>query len=289
MQVTQFVSGGLKIAANLYLPEGEGRHPCIVLCHGFTGVKERFFPILGAQLANAGYVALAFDYQCRGESEGLPRGELDPGAFVENVRDAMTYALALPEVCGPSVGLFGVSFGGAIALQTAILDRRVAATVIAGPVTDVGRWLRGLRHPHDWYALLDRIDADRVRRYAGQDSETIEAYELMVPDPESLEQFRTITTSEAPRMSMTTNLRSAENLIHFYPERNADRISPRAVMLIASPTDTIVPADEAISAYQRCGPPRELVMLPANMSHWGVYEHPTVLSSALRWYQTHLS
>ena len=97
-----------------------------------------------------------------------------------------------------------------------------------------------------------------------------------------------ITTSEAPRMSMTTNLRSAENLIHFYPERNADRISPRAVMLIASPTDTIVPADEAISAYQRCGPPRELVVLPANMSHWGVYEHPTVLSSALRWYHAHL-
>ena len=50
--------------------------------------------------------------------------------------------------------------------------------------------------------MLDRIDADRVRRYAGQDSETIEAYDLMVPDPESLEQFRTITTSEAPRMSI---------------------------------------------------------------------------------------
>jgi len=285
----RFRSGNWQLAGDLYLPDDDtGRYPGVVLCHGFTGVKERFFPRLGAELASAGFAALAFDYQCRGESEGTPRGDMDPHALVGNVRDAISCLRTLPQVGPCPVGLFGVSFGGATALQAAILDRRVAAVVVAGPVTDAGRWLRGLRHPHDWNVLLDRIDADRERRYAGAESETIPAYELMVPDPDSAEHFREITSKEAPRMSMSTNLSSAEALIHFSPERNVDRVSPRALLFIASPNDVIVPAEEAISAYQSARPPKELVLLPADVSHWGVYEHPLVLESAVAWYRRYL-
>lgn len=287
-QEIHFKSGPWKISGHLYLPDGEGVHPAIVFCHGFTGVKERFFPKLGADLAAAGYICLAFDYQCRGESEGIPRGEIDPRAFVENVRDAISFLRSVPRVSTGPVGLFGVSFGGAIALQTAVADRRVAAAVLAGPVTDTRRWLRGLRHPHDWQVLLDRIDADREARYAGAESQTMPVYELMVPDPESLTQFSTITKGEAPRMSMVTNLRSADALINFSPEIEVERVSPRAILFIASPTDTAVPAEEAILAFQRCGPPKKLVLLPSDVSHWGVYEHPLVFESAMAWFGRHL-
>jgi len=289
MQPIRFHSGKWELAGHLYLPEdGSRRHPGVVLCHGFTGVKERFFPRFGADLASLGYAALAFDYQCRGESDGLPRGELDPHALVENIRDAISFLQTRDEVRPGSVGLFGVSFGGATALQAAILDRRVAATVLSGPVTDARRWLRGLRHPHDWAELLDDIDRDRQRRYAGAESESIPANRLMVPDPESTAQFQRITTQEAPRMSMMTNLRSAEALVNFSPERGIDLVSPRALLFIVPPNDTIVPADEAISAYQKAGPPKHIVFLPAESSHWDVYEHPMVLENTQAWFRTHL-
>jgi pimeloyl-ACP methyl ester carboxylesterase len=284
-----FASNGNRIAAHLYLPgHVPGPHPAIVCCHGFTGVKERFYPKFGATMTAAGFAVLAFDYQCRGESEGLPRGDLDPMAFVENARDAISFVRSCAWAKPGAVGLFGVSFGGAIALQTAAVDRRVGATIVAGPVSDAGRWLRGLRHPHDWEALLRRIDADRERRFAGERTQDVPVYELMVPDPESAAHFKEITTSEAPRMSMVTNLHSAERLLHFSPERWVDTISPRAVMVIAAPTDTIVPTDEALAAFNRCGPPKELVLLPPDVSHWAIYEHPLVAEKATKWYRQHL-
>ena len=283
-----FKSCNVNISANIYFPEGDKKCPAIICCHGFTGVKERFFPKLASELTKSGFAVLAFDYQNRGESEGEPRGEIDPNVFVENTRDAISFMLKNERIIKERVGLFGVSFGGSIALQTAIIDRRVACTVIAGPVTDSRRWLKSLRHPHDWEKLLDDIEKDRENRSNGLPSKVIPAYDLMVPDPESLSQFKDITSSEAKRMSMMTNLKSAENLINFYPERNVDRISPRSVLLIASPNDTIVPADEAISTYEKCGQPKKIVFLPNDVSHWGVYEHPIVTENTKSWFNKFL-
>ena len=68
-----YYSQGARISAVLYTPEGAGPGglPGIVLCHGFTGIKELILPDYARRFAAAGYVALAFDYRGFGESEGV--------------------------------------------------------------------------------------------------------------------------------------------------------------------------------------------------------------------------
>ena len=80
-----FYSEGCKLSGDLYLPEGlrpAERRAGIVLCHGYTGVKDLYLPDNARVLNEAGYVALAFDYKGWETSEGptQPSGALRTGS-----------------------------------------------------------------------------------------------------------------------------------------------------------------------------------------------------------------
>ena len=54
-----YYSEGARLSAVLYVPDGASpasRRPGIVLCHGFTGIKELILPDYARRLAAAGYV-----------------------------------------------------------------------------------------------------------------------------------------------------------------------------------------------------------------------------------------
>src|SRR6185437_7901674 len=74
-QSTAFYSGSCKLAADLYAPDdlaaGEQR-PGVVLCCGYTGVKNLYLDEMARRLAAGGYAALTFDYKGWGQSEGPP-------------------------------------------------------------------------------------------------------------------------------------------------------------------------------------------------------------------------
>ena len=67
-----FYSEGARLAGMLYLPDGTGaeaKKAGIVLCHGFTGIKEFLLPQYAEAFAQAGFAALTFDYRGFGESD----------------------------------------------------------------------------------------------------------------------------------------------------------------------------------------------------------------------------
>ncbi|GAA0253347.1 alpha/beta hydrolase [Haladaptatus pallidirubidus] len=72
--VTSFESGGIRYSADLYLPlQIDGRLPCIVMGHGFSGTKDLGLPAFAERFAANGFAVLAFDYRHFGESNGDPR------------------------------------------------------------------------------------------------------------------------------------------------------------------------------------------------------------------------
>src|SRR5262245_49303561 len=83
-----FFPSGLRLAADLHLPGGGGRHPVVIACSGYQGQKiihpERF----ARALTPLGYAVLAFDYRGFGRSEG-ERGRLVPQEWAEDVRAAV--------------------------------------------------------------------------------------------------------------------------------------------------------------------------------------------------------
>src|SRR3990172_12497741 len=109
----EYYSQGAKVRGVLYLPDGAAgrRLPGIVLCHGFTGIKELILPDYARRFAAAGYAALTFDYRGFGESEG-PRWRLIPWEQVIDIRNAITLLPCQPEGDAQRIGLWGTSYGG---------------------------------------------------------------------------------------------------------------------------------------------------------------------------------
>ena len=67
---------GLEIAADLYTPndlDETTKHPAVVIGPPHGGVKEQGPGVYAQELAQRGFIALAFDPSCNGESGGEPR------------------------------------------------------------------------------------------------------------------------------------------------------------------------------------------------------------------------
>ena len=95
-----FYSEGVRLVGDVYYPQdvrpGEKRAG-IVLCHGYTGVKDLYLPDNARWLNEAGYMVMTFDYKGWGDSEG-PRSRLAPYSRVYDVQAALSFFSTLPEV-----------------------------------------------------------------------------------------------------------------------------------------------------------------------------------------------
>ena len=131
-----FASGSDTIAAWFWHPGGEGRHPCVVLGHGFSATRRDGLEPFAERFAAAGLAALAFDYRYFGDSTGEPRQVLDIKRQLEDWQAAIAYVRSRDDVDPDRVAVWGSSFGGGHAITTAARDPRLAAAISQAPFTD---------------------------------------------------------------------------------------------------------------------------------------------------------
>jgi fermentation-respiration switch protein FrsA (DUF1100 family) len=132
----EFVSGGLRCAAWLYLPDADGPLPLVVMGHGFSGTREMRLDAYAERFAQEGIAALVFDYRHFGASAGEPRQLLDIRRQHEDYEAAIAYARQLDWVDANRIALFGSSFSGGHVLAVGARDHRLAAIVSQCPFTD---------------------------------------------------------------------------------------------------------------------------------------------------------
>ncbi len=126
-QQVSFVSDGLTLTGVLHLPDdmqaGEKR-PAIMVLHGFGGNKNGGIPVVAAALfEKLGYVTLRFDMRGCGNSGGA-RGRVICLEQVEDAKAAVTFLAGRPEVQAACIGVMGFSFGAAVAVYAAGVDKR---------------------------------------------------------------------------------------------------------------------------------------------------------------------
>src|SRR4051812_2014287 len=129
-----FEVDGTRIAAWLYRPDGATS--CVVMAHGWTGVREQRLDAFAERFAAAGLAALVFDYRHFGASEGEPRQLLDIGRQHEDWVAAIAYARTRGDVDPDRIALWGSSFSGGHVVSVAARDRRIAAVVAQVPFAD---------------------------------------------------------------------------------------------------------------------------------------------------------
>lgn len=121
---------GITLAADMYIPKGiEGKMPAIAVSGPFGAVKEQSSGLYAQQLAERGYLTIAFDPSFTGESGGMPRRVASPDINTEDFSAAVDFLSVLPEVDAEKIGILGVCGWGGIAIQAAINDPRIKATV----------------------------------------------------------------------------------------------------------------------------------------------------------------
>ncbi|WP_025693158.1 alpha/beta hydrolase family protein [Paenibacillus zanthoxyli] len=130
---------GEELTASIHYPVKEGksgrcknRVPLVVICHGFIGSRigvDRLFVKSARELAGDGYMVIRFDYIGCGESSGN-YGAQDVESMIAQTRTVLDYGLSCADVDPTRVTLIGHSLGGAVALLTAVRDRRVKNLVL---------------------------------------------------------------------------------------------------------------------------------------------------------------
>lgn len=153
-QAITFWSDGIRLQGDVFKPQGltaDQKIPGIILVHGWGGNKSNLNKAYATQFAALGFLIMTFDLRSWGESDGffladnaLPtkqdtdrvkvegrhiRSIVNPLKMVEDVRAALSWFVAEPNLQADNIGMWGTSLGGGLALVTAANDSRIKALV----------------------------------------------------------------------------------------------------------------------------------------------------------------
>lgn len=130
---------GITLAADMFIPKGvTGKMPAIAVSGPFGAVKEQSSSLYAQQLAERGFLTIAFDPSFTGESGGQPRRVASPDINTEDFSAAVDFLSVQPEVDADRIGILGICGWGGLAINAAAADTRVKATV-ASTMYDMSR------------------------------------------------------------------------------------------------------------------------------------------------------
>jgi pimeloyl-ACP methyl ester carboxylesterase len=265
-----FTSGRDRIAAWFYAAEGDGRRPCVVIGHGFAGVKEARLDAFAERFAAAGLSCLVFDYRHFGASGGEPRQLVDIGRQRDDWRAALRYARGRPDVDGDRIALWGTSFGGGLALELASRDPAVAAVVLHLPLVDALATGR-----HDGIMHTARLAFCGLRDLAGALLRRRPFFIQVVGPPGSLAFMNSEEAApgyfsivrNAPAWRNEVAARIVVQMALFRPIGRASHVRC-PMFVVVGEQDTITPTPSTLDAARRA-PRAEVLSLPCG--HFGAY------------------
>lgn len=139
-----FRSEGFKLAGNVFTPptyQKDKVYPTIVTVTPAGAVKEQAAGLYAKQLAELGYITLAFDHRTFGESEGWPRYREDPFMKVYDIKHAVTFMTCLDQVSENNLALLGICSGAGYAAYAAAFDCRVQGVATVSGIFDFPGWV----------------------------------------------------------------------------------------------------------------------------------------------------
>ena len=123
---------GITLAADMYEPKDyEGKLPALAVSGPYGAVKEQSSGLYAQEMAERGFLTIAFDPSFTGESGGEPRYMTSFDINVEDFQAAVDYLFSLDNVDNEKIGIIGICGWGGMALQTACIDTRIKATIVS--------------------------------------------------------------------------------------------------------------------------------------------------------------
>ena len=161
---------GITLAADMYTPKNyTGKLPALAISGPFGAVKEQSSGLYAQEMAERGFLTIAFDPSFTGESGGYPRFVASPDINTEDFSAAVDFLSNLDNVDKNKIGIIGICGWGGIALNAAAIDTRIKATV-ATTMYDMSRVMANGYFDYDKDAetlkrerMQNRINANNQR------------------------------------------------------------------------------------------------------------------------------
>jgi uncharacterized protein len=120
---------GITLSGDLYFPKDSNNHSLAALAVSgpFGAVKEQSSGLYANQMAERGFIALAFDPSYTGESSGEPRNIASPEINTEDFSAAVDFLGLQKNVDRNRIGIIGICGFAGFALNATAIDKRVKA------------------------------------------------------------------------------------------------------------------------------------------------------------------
>ena len=130
---------GITLAADMYVPRNvKGKLPALAVSGPFGAVKEQSSGLYAQEMAERGFLTIAFDPSFTGESGGQPRYVASPDINTEDFSAAVDFLSTQENVDKDRIGIIGICGWGGMALNAAASDTRIKAAV-ASTMYDMSR------------------------------------------------------------------------------------------------------------------------------------------------------
>lgn len=150
MREISCMSEGHRLYGEAFIPKAEGRHPAVILSHGYNGTHDGFYALVDT-LAKAGYVCYCYDFaggSPRSRSEGRTE-EMSIFSERQNLLDVLAMVRSWDCVDPERVFLLGESQGGCVsAISAPQVAEKIRAILLIYPALCI---------PDDGFALYPTV------------------------------------------------------------------------------------------------------------------------------------
>ena len=280
---------GITIAADMYLSKDIDRskqYPALVIGTPYGGVKEQGAGIYAQNMAERGFVAIAFDESYNGESSGEPRHISSPDLFVEDFSAGVDFLGTRPFVDRNRIGAIGICGSGAFSVTAAQVDPRIKAVATAS-MYDMSRMIR-----KGWEDTMTDDERARMLVQLGEQRwNDFENGSPLLPDgfpgepadsvPEGLDpitseffEYYGMKRGHHPNAGAAFTVTSSMSFMNFPLMNYIETISPRPILFIIGENAHSRYFSE--DAYKMAAEPKELVIIPG-ARHIDLYDRTDMI------------
>jgi fermentation-respiration switch protein FrsA (DUF1100 family) len=277
-----FTVDDIAIVGHLHAAEDGGRAPAVLIAGPSPQVKEQVPDRYAARFAAAGCHALTIDYRNFGGSGGQPRLRENPAGKLADLRAAVSFLTALPDV--DRVAVVGVCAGAGYALKAAAHDPRIFAFVgIAGfyPNPAVLRQAMGERAYRDALrtaiGVLEREDRGEPVQYLPHVAP--EGGTALIQGGEPYEYYGTARAS-APNYRNEITADTSYTMLTLDGATAAELLAPTPALIVHGEKDAYCTPEQARAVYERIDGAKEVVWLQAD-THIAFYDDTAVIDAAV--------
>ncbi|HEY6978406.1 MAG TPA: alpha/beta hydrolase [Chitinophagaceae bacterium] len=279
---------GIILTGDLYLPKDSSSQALAALAISgpFGAVKEQSSGLYANQMAERGFIALAFDPSYTGESGGEPRNVASPEINTEDFSAAVDFLGLQKNVDKNRIGIIGICGFAGFALNATAVDKRVKAVATTSMydmcrVTSKG--YNDIISPEQRSKTLEQLSLQRWQdaqqetpapsvvnlpeKLQGNEPQFVKDYFDYYKTPRGFHS-RSINSNGAWTMTSSLSLMNMPILTYI------KEISPRPVLLIAGEKAHSRYFSE--DAYKAAAEPKELMIIP-NAVHVDLYDRVDII------------